>query len=168
MPLRHINAAARARERELHLERLHSISQRATSSSSAAAPWRAPAVPRPLPQQPSHGPRATKHTVAALAARSEQASHARRMQELMDGTARILQKHREYAQVAGRATLGTQSDRRKVQAEIARDNIVLQHHIRHAKPRLASPSTIALLKGGGKAAKIGGAVEDQDDDEAAD
>ena len=167
MPLRHVEAAARARERELHLERLKRIAQRPKSAAaSATAPWAAPALPKPVPRAPSHGPRATTNTIAAQEARLEQLSHARRMHDLVRGTARQLEKHRENAQTAGRAALGTAAARRRIQAEIERENAVLRRFIRTAKPRLASPSEIALLTGGaGKSKKGGDSGQDEDEND---
>ena len=96
--------------------------------------------------------------------RLEQLSHAQRMHDLMRGTARKLEKHRELAQSAGRAALGTAAARRRIQADIDKENVVLRRHIRTAKPKLASPSEIALLTGGRKALLTsGGAGQDQDE-----
>ena len=162
MPLRHVQAAARAREREIHLEKLHRIEHKTAS----AAPWRAAPVPKPLPRPPSHGPRAASRTMASHEARLEQASHARRMQALVDRTARKNQLHLEHALTSGRATLSGTSARRKVQNEIIRENVILQRHIRNAKPKLASPSDIALLKGGGATNPGDGDGDDSDADDA--
>ena len=177
MPLRHIEAAARARERELHLERLKSITQgkhyasitqRPMSAAASAAPWMAPSLPKPAPHAPTHGPRATLYSRGgsagvAVEVRLEQLSHAQCMHDLMRGTARKLEKHRELAQSAGRAALGTAAARRRIQADIDKENVVLRRHIRTAKPKLASPSEIALLTGGRKAKASGGAGQDQDE-----
>ena len=177
MPLRHIEAAARARERELHLERLKSITQgkhyasitqRPMSAAASAAPWKAPSLPKPAPRAPTHGPRATLYSRGgsagvAVEVRLEQLSHAQRMHDLMRGTSRKLAKHRELAQSAGRAALGTAAARRRIQANIEKENVVLRRHIRTAKPKLASPSEIALIAGGRKAKASGGAGQDQDE-----
>ena len=176
MPLRHIEAAARARERELHLERLKSITQgkhyasitlRPMSAAASAAPWKAPSLPKPAPRAPTHGPRATLYSRGgsagvAMEVRLEQLSHAQRMHDLMRGTSRKLVKHRELAQSAGRAALGTAAARRRIQANIEKENVVLRRHIRTAKPKLASPSEIALIAGGRKATTSGGGL-DQDE-----
>jgi hypothetical protein len=86
------------------------------------------------------------------------------MHDLMRGTSRKLAKHRELAQSAGRAALGTAAARRRIQANIEKENVVLRRHIRTAKPKLASPSEIALIAGGrkAKAQASGGAGQDQD------
>ena len=79
------------------------------------------------------------------------------------GTARRHEQHLERAQAAGRAPLGTAAARRRIQAEVAKENVILRRHIRNAQPRLASPSAIALLKGGGT--NQGGAKTQQEDEE---
>lgn len=106
--------------------------------------------------------------MASHAAHMEQLSHARRMQDIVDNTVRRREKHAEHAQTAGRAVLGTEAARRRIQAEVARENKVLNRYIRTAKPRLASPSAIALLTGGKGKGGGGAPAADGDDDEADD
>jgi len=167
MPQRVFDAAMKFRERELHLERLRSIEQRRgrpSTSSAATAPWRAPPVPKPGPRPLQHGPRAANYTTKSHEVRLEQKSHARRMQDLMDRTARRQDQHLERALTAGRAKLGTTTARRRIQDEIAAENVVLRRHIRAVQPRLASPSAIALLKGSGKAKLKGVATDGEEED----
>ena len=146
MPLRQVNAASRARERELHLERLEAIQRR--PSHPSLAPWRAPPVPKPKPKArlPTH---ISQHGAPSLDVQFEQVSHAHRMGAIVDGTQRKKEKQLDHALEAGRADHGSTGTaaRHRVQAEVAHENNLFQRRIREAQPKFASPSAIAFLHG---------------------
>ena len=166
MPNRQLEAAARARVRELHLQRLADIS------------GRRPSVPPPPPKMPaarklSH-PDSTRipprppNTAVALEASLEQASHRRKLLDISRGVERARAHHAEAAQAAGRAHISSQSGRRTLQRQVALENQQQRLRLQRMQPRLASPAEIALLtgKGGaGGAAGLAAATTPDDDDE---
>ena len=177
MSNRYVEAARRARERELHLERLAAIELRGRSKhqpseragAGPARPWmerpgamaaaavasrRPPCAKGAPPARDSNRPRSAAPSVrrptSDLAAQEHQRNVAAlfsRLQKIERGDEWRQREHFERAMSAGRAHHTTSSARRQSQRALAQDNEVHMRRLRCTQARLASPSELALLTG---------------------
>jgi len=170
---RYVKAVERAREREIHLERLAHIEHRSSrpckhsvAGGGPPRPWRE--TPAQMPRTaaatrtapcasgappPARAPRA-RSAAQPKAATFEQREHLRHVQALYSKLQNVAaghewrrKQHQELAMESGRAQHTTAPARRRVQRAVAESNVDYFRHLRAQSARFASPSAIALLTG---------------------
>ena len=179
---RYVKAVERAREREIHLERLAKIEHRSGRPSKQPVagggpprPWREPPAQMPCTAAGARAaPCASGAPPAARAPRArsaaqpktfEQREHLRHVQALYSKLQSVAaghewrrKQHQELAIDSGRAQHTTAPARRRAQRAVADSNVDYFRNLRAQSARFASPSAIALLTGKPMPGSGGGSV----------